>query len=60
MAYDNANAYETIELFGLTEKGAELPTVVSHMWWKLPGGVLRADDGWLFQAARSMVSGARG
>ena len=25
MAYDNATAYETIELFGLTEKGAVLP-----------------------------------
>ena len=25
MAYDQANTYETIELFGLTEKGAELP-----------------------------------
>ena len=25
MAYDQANTYETIELFGLTEKGADLP-----------------------------------
>ena len=25
MAYDNATAHETIELFGLTEKGAVLP-----------------------------------
>ena len=26
MAYDNANTYETIELFGLTEKDAQLKT----------------------------------
>ena len=25
MAYDTANTYETIELFGLTEKDAQLP-----------------------------------
>ena len=28
MVYDQANTYETIELFGLTEKDAELPIQV--------------------------------
>ena len=31
MTYENANAYETIELFGLTEKGAELPIPDDHI-----------------------------
>ena len=31
MTYDNANAYETIELFGLSEKGAELPIPEDHI-----------------------------
>ena len=30
MAYDNANTYETIELFGLTEKDAQLPIPEDH------------------------------
>tara|TARA_R110002126_G_scaffold108275_1_gene244235 strand:+ start:3877 stop:4380 length:504 start_codon:yes stop_codon:yes gene_type:complete len=31
MTYENANAYETIELFGLTEKDAELPIPEDHI-----------------------------
>lgn len=31
MAYDNANTYETIELFGLTEKDAQLPIPEDHI-----------------------------
>ena len=31
MAYDNANTYETIELFGLTEKDAQLPIPEDHV-----------------------------
>lgn len=31
MAYDQANTYETIELFGLTEKDAELPIPEDHI-----------------------------
>ena len=31
MAYDQANAYEIIELYGLTEKGAELPIPEDHI-----------------------------
>jgi hypothetical protein len=31
MAYDTANTYETIELFGLTEKDAELPIPEDHV-----------------------------
>ena len=30
MAYDTANTYETIELFGLTEKDAQLPIPEDH------------------------------
>ena len=31
MAYENANTYETIELFGLTEKDAQLPIPEDHI-----------------------------
>ena len=31
MAYDTANTYETIELFGLTEKDAQLPIPEDHI-----------------------------
>ena len=31
MAYDTANTYETIELFGLTEKDAQLPIPEDHV-----------------------------
>ena len=31
MAYDQANTYETIELFGLTEKDAQLPIPEDHI-----------------------------
>ena len=31
MAYDQANAYEIIELYGLTEKGADLPIPEDHV-----------------------------
>jgi len=31
MAYDQANTYETIELFGLTEKDAHLPIPEDHI-----------------------------
>ena len=31
MAYDQANAYEIIELYGLTEKGAALPIPEDHI-----------------------------
>lgn len=31
MAYENANTYETIELFGLTEKDAQLPIPEDHV-----------------------------
>ena len=31
MTYENANAYETIELFGLMEKDAELPIPEDHI-----------------------------
>ena len=31
MAYDQANTYETIELFGLTEKDADLPIPEGHI-----------------------------
>ena len=38
MAYDQANAYETIELFGLTETGADLPTPADDI---LKDGIVR-------------------
>ena len=31
MAYDTANTYETIELFGLTERDAQLPIPEDHV-----------------------------
>ena len=34
--------------------------VVSRMLWKFPGGVLRACEGWVFQAARSRGIGSMG
>ena len=34
--------------------------VVSRMWWKFPGGRLRACEGSVSQAARSMGIGSRG
>ena len=53
MTYENANAYETIELFGLTEKDAELPIPEDHV---LTDSITRGVGYWY--GGRSSIRGS--